>query len=91
MKLSIHIIVKGKVQGVLYRATACEVAEKFGVTGFVRNLEDGSVEVFAEGNKEKLLEFRDWCSKGSKGARVDDMQFEWLDFAGTFKTFIIRH
>ncbi len=91
MKSSLRVTVSGKVQGVFYRSTAQEVADKLDLTGYVRNLEDGSVEIFAEGDKEKLTKLRDWCSKGPKGAKVNDMQFEWGEFSGTFKNFIIRH
>ena len=90
MKSAIQINVKGSVQGVLYRASAVEIAEKLKVTGYVRNLEDGSVELYAEGEKEKLEQFRDWCMKGPKGARVDDVNFEWLDAMGQFDKFMIK-
>ncbi len=91
MKSAIRITVSGTVQGVLYRANAVEVADSFKLTGYVRNLENGSVELFAEGEKTNLEKFRDWCAKGPKGASVDDMSFEWLEFGGAFKNFIIRH
>ena len=71
-----HLLVKGKVQGVFFRATAKEVAEKIGVTGWVKNTDDGKVEVLAQGDLEALDQFEDWCRKGPSKARVDDFQKE---------------
>lgn len=91
MNSAIRISVSGNVQGVFYRATAQEVAEKFGLTGFVRNLDNGGVELYAEGERKILEQFRDWCMKGPKGAKVEDVSFEWLAFTGAYQNFIIRH
>ena len=48
---TIHILVKGKVQGVFYRATAKEMADRYGITGWVRNTEEGNVELMASGKE----------------------------------------
>jgi acylphosphatase len=65
--------VKGKVQGVFYRATAKEMADRYGITGWVRNTEEGNVELMASGKEEDLQRFVDWCRKGPKRALVENV------------------
>jgi acylphosphatase len=67
--LNIHIY--GRVQGVFYRASAMEAADKLGVKGFARNEKDGSVYIEAEGEDDDLREFISWCYKGPARASVD--------------------
>jgi acylphosphatase len=85
---TLHIKVKGKVQGVFYRATAREVAGEIGLQGWVRNTEDGDVEIMATGSDEQLQAFLGWCRKGPSGARVDDVVFSQKDET-TFEGFSI--
>ena len=85
---TLHIKVKGKVQGVFYRATATEVAGEIGIQGWVRNTEDGDVEIMATGSDEQLEAFLDWCRKCPAGARVDDVVFAQKDET-TFEGFSI--
>lgn len=54
---TVHLIIRGKVQGVFYRATAKEVADKMGITGKVQNKEGGEVEIWASGTQEQLKRF----------------------------------
>lgn len=72
-----HLIISGKVQGVFYRASCQEVAEKLDLTGFVKNLPTGEVEVLAHGKKEKLEKLVEWCKKGSPDARVTNVNVRW--------------
>jgi acylphosphatase len=67
----ISITVKGKVQGVFFRASAKEKADEIGVLGFVRNERDGSVYIEAEGNETQLVEFISWCKQGPRMAQVE--------------------
>lgn len=67
----LKIRIYGKVQGVYYRATAVEKAKGYGICGFVRNEQDGSVYIEAEGEEEKLKLFLNWCNKGSARAIVE--------------------
>ncbi len=69
-----HIIVSGRVQGVAYRASARAQADSLGITGWVRNLPEGSVEILAEGDRPSIAAFIDWCASGPRWARVDDVQ-----------------
>ncbi|HEY8387376.1 MAG TPA: acylphosphatase [Parasegetibacter sp.] len=71
---SIEIIIRGKVQGVFYRATANQVAARIGITGITRNQPDGTVYIIATGTTEQLEEFKDWCWEGSPDAVVSHVE-----------------
>lgn len=66
-----QIVVSGRVQGVGYRAACAERARQLGLTGWVRNRLDGSVEALAQGAEASLDALRDWMRSGPPGARVD--------------------
>lgn len=70
---TVHLIIKGKVQGVFYRASAKDKALELGIRGWVKNIPDGHVEILANGNKQDLEKFIEWCSKGPSKAIVDDV------------------
>ena len=67
---SIHVIVTGKVQGVFFRASTCDLAKKLNITGWVRNNRDGTVELEATGDEEKINVLIDWLHHGPKFAAV---------------------
>lgn len=87
----LHAIVKGRVQGIFFRANAEKMALKLGLKGFVRNTDSGDVEVVAEGPKESLNELMKWCAKGPLLAHVDSVDSKWEDAIGEFETFSIRY
>jgi acylphosphatase len=91
MKARAHIKVTGRVQGVYYRSTAREVAIELGLTGWVRNVPDGSVEIVAEGEKEKIEEFIKWCWKGPPLAIVKNLEVKWEEYKNEFKSFEVRY
>lgn len=66
--------IKGRVQGVFFRESARREAERLGLKGFVRNLDDGSVEAVAEGPRGALEQFISWCHRGPPAARVDEIR-----------------
>jgi acylphosphatase len=68
--LKIHFKVEGRVQGVYYRQSAIDVAQRLGLRGWVRNRRDGSVEILATGDEEALNEFLGWCRIGPEAAKV---------------------
>jgi acylphosphatase len=70
---TLHLIIKGKVQGVFFRATAREVAEELQVKGWIRNTEEGNVEAIVSGSDEQLQKFTTWCKKGPERAIVTDV------------------
>lgn len=65
-----HLLIKGKVQGVFYRASAREAAEKIGVKGWIKNTSAGDVEAFICGTEDQLSEFISWCRQGPPNAVV---------------------
>lgn len=70
---TVHLLIKGKVQGVFYRASAKEKADEFALTGWVRNTEEGHVEAIATGTQQQLDEFIAWCRKGPSRAQVTEV------------------
>lgn len=85
----VSILVKGKVQGVFYRASTVTKAQQLGVKGCVRNEPDGSVYIEAEGNEEKLNELIAWCRIGPPRARVDEVVVETQATLAGFSDFRI--
>jgi acylphosphatase len=86
-----HLDIKiyGKVQGVFYRLSAQKEAEKLGIHGYVENMEDGVVEIKAEGYEEKLDELLAWCRKGPLMSRVAKVEYEKSDEIEDYKNFKI--
>jgi acylphosphatase len=70
----ISIIVKGKVQGVYYRASAKEIATRLGLVGFVKNEKNGDVYLEAEGTEDQLDALITWCKRGPQYAIVDRVE-----------------
>lgn len=68
-----QILVKGKVQGVYFRASAKHAADDLGITGEVKNLPDGNVLITAEGEEHKMEAFIAWCRQGPPFARVTEL------------------
>jgi acylphosphatase len=73
-----QLTVRGRVQGVGYRAACCQKARELDLNGWVRNQADGSVEVQAEGPLHKLTELRMWCERGPQGAGVHSVSHSQL-------------
>lgn len=90
-KARAHIVFRGRVQGVFFRAFARQVAESLDVAGWVRNLYDGSVEAVFEGDRALVTKAIEKCRKGPPGAHVDEAEVEWESFAGEFSGFRIRY
>lgn len=82
--------VTGQVQGVNFRSSTKAEADALGVTGFVRNCPDGSVEVVIEGPRTTVQQLIDWCHCGPVWARVDDLRIEWQAASDEFSEFKIR-
>ena len=74
LRRCLHYIVTGRVQGVYYRASACEAAQRLGLTGWVRNRADGRVEAVACGEDEALAQFAAWLRRGPAQANVTEVQ-----------------
>ncbi len=82
--------IRGVVQGVGYRWATASRAETLGIAGYVRNRDDGAVELVAEGPRENLEALVAWCRQGPRGARVSDVQSAWGVARGEFAEFQIR-
>ncbi len=82
MTSALRFIVFGRVQGVNFRAATCVQARECGVSGFVRNLPDGSVEVVAEGRAEALAQLEAWLHHGPPAARVEQVEATAIAVAG---------
>jgi acylphosphatase len=86
-----HLIVSGRVQGVFFRAETRRAAQQYGVTGWVRNLGDGTVEAVVEGEKADVISLINWCKKGPPISRVDDVKVDWQDYQGVFDAFNVKY
>ncbi len=86
----LHATVRGRVQGVGFRATTRYEAQKLGLSGWVRNRTDGTVEVDAEGDEQRLEAFLAYLRQGPLGAHVDAVEADWGDGAGAPASFEIR-
>jgi len=90
MKKSVRLYIKGLVQGIFFRSFIKTNAEKYNVKGFTRNLEDGRVEVFLEGNSADVNKMIELCGQGPKHSQIKDVQMKPEKFQ-EFKTFKILH
>ncbi|MCH8156642.1 MAG: acylphosphatase [Nitrospinae bacterium] len=79
---AVHIVVRGCVQGVFFRASTQSKANEFSLAGWVCNRSDGTVEIHAEGEKGKLDHFIDWCRQGPPSAQVSKLDLDWTDPQG---------
>lgn len=86
---AVHLLIHGRVQGVFYRASTQRTAEGLGLTGWVKNRPDGSVEIHAEGSREKLEELIAWCRLGPPAAEVSTIGLCWIEAEG-LNSFEIR-
>ena len=77
-----RVVVHGAVQGVFFRVETRDRARTLGIGGWVRNTADGSVEAVFEGDDEPVESMVDWCGRGPRGARVDDVDVTWADPQG---------
>jgi acylphosphatase len=83
----IVIIVHGLVQGVFFRFTTRRIARKLGLTGYVKNLPNGSVYIDAEGPKDKLNKLLEFSRKGPRDARVDRVEYDYKKPKSYLKSF----
>ncbi len=89
MKKGVHLLVKGRVQGVGFRYFVYHSAQRSDLSGWVKNLEDGRVEIVAEGEEETLRLFVKEIAKGSRFAAVKEVQTEWQSYTNKFRSFEI--
>lgn len=78
-KAAARLLISGRVQGVFYRASTQDEAQALKLSGWVRNLPAGQVEVLAEGPREKIEALVAWCKKGPPMARVSSVDVKWCE------------
>lgn len=87
MKKAVKIIINGTVQGVFFRNFVKEQADKLGLKGFVRNLDNGDVEIIAEGDGAAVEQMIDICKKGPKFAQIRNVTMEERKYSGEYTEF----
>jgi len=90
MKKSVRLYIEGTVQGVFFRGFIKENAEKLNVKGFVRNLEDGRIEIFLEGDIESVNKMIELCKQGPKHSQIRNIEIKPEIFQD-FKVFKVLH
>ena len=90
MSQRLHILVKGRVQGVYFRVYTQKQAIKHGINGYVRNLEDGTVEIIAHGSPDAVQQLLTWCHKGPLLAKVTEVITKPVEHVERFDGFEIR-
>ena len=89
-KISAQVVIYGWVQGVYFRAYTRDQAQSLGLTGWVRNLRNGTVEAYFEGSKEKVEQMVAWCHRGSPSSQVERVEVTYGPYSGAFDSFQIR-
>lgn len=89
MRRRAHIYISGQVQGVFFRYETRRVAKELGVSGWVRNLPDGRVEVVAEGEEESVGKLIQFCRRGPPAAKVTNVEVKYEEPKGENRNFII--
>lgn len=89
MKARAHALVSGRVQGVFFRDHTRRWAGTLGLTGWVKNLRDGGVEVLAEGDREKIEALLARLRQGPPMGQVENVAVTWEEFTGEFEDFRI--
>ena len=89
-KVRAELTIQGRVQGVFYRQSTKETAEKLGLTGWAKNCPDGSVAAVFEGEKHAVETAIEWCRQGPPAARVTQVTVDFVDFRDESPGFVIR-
>ncbi len=90
-KISAHLIISGRVQGVCYRMETRTAASRIGVTGWVRNRPDGTVEAVIEGDAQPVQRMIEWCKQGPPISNVAKVDVRWKDYSGDYSGFDITY
>ncbi|HET6437792.1 MAG TPA: acylphosphatase [Anaeromyxobacter sp.] len=90
-RVRVHVVVKGRVQGVGFRYTTVDQARRLGVFGWVRNAQDGTVEAEAEGERAAVEALVRFLHRGPPGAFVEDVAILWEAHVGDLGPFQARH
>jgi len=91
MKINVHVIISGRVQGVWFRSSTKQKADQLGIKGWVRNTSDGRVEAVFEGQEELVREIVEWCYHGPPMAKVSNVEVETKEFTDSFERFSVKY
>ena len=91
MNIACRLIAIGRVQGVGFRYSAQGRASSLGLTGYVRNLRDGSVEMICEGPQDRVDRFILWAAEGPPGSRVGELKKQFIPLRGTYRRFSVEY
>lgn len=91
MRAAASLKITGRVQGVWFRGSTQQQAALLGLSGWVRNMPDGSVEAYVEGEKEIIETFIQWCHRGPTMARVENVEVEWTKPGDDLDGFSMRY
>ena len=86
----LRMVVSGRVQGVFFRGATADHARALGLTGYARNLNDGTVEIVAEGARDALESLAAWAHRGPRSARVEEVQIEWSELRNDLSESTVR-
>ena len=89
MKTRVHVFITGIVQGVFFRLQTANKADKIGIVGWIKNLQDGRVEAVFEGEKEAIEEIISFCKRGPPRALVKNIEVQRETYSGEYKDFTI--
>ncbi|MCP4681597.1 MAG: acylphosphatase [Desulfobacterales bacterium] len=85
--IRVRLVIEGRVQGVWFRESTRKKASSLGLSGWVRNRPDRTVEALAEGARDQVEKLISWCHKGPPVARVDKVHENREEWNGEFKSF----
>ena len=88
-KKAYQLSIQGRVQGVGFRYSAIRAADRYGVTGWVRNESDGSVSAFCAGTKEATDNFIAWCRRGPSTAYITRVDVQEVPYRGRYSSFSV--
>ncbi len=86
-----HVIISGRVQGVFFRMETKRAADRFGVSGWVRNRPDRTVEAVFEGDRTAVESVLKWCESGPQLAVVHHVDVKWCEPTREFRSFSITY
>ena len=85
----VQISIRGRVTGVYFRASTQREAKRLGISGWVRNRNDASIEILAEGEEDAIKELVSWSHHGPSAARVENVDVRYRSYSGDYSDFRI--
>ena len=87
--ITFQVVVSGKVQGVFFRSSLKNLADGLSITGWTRNLADGTVEALLQGDETRVRKVIDWCHIGPRNAHVDSVKASPVDEKKIYRNFTV--